>query len=430
MAISLNGHFPVYCLWRNAMLDSAVELTSPTPLMQGSPAITVKSNHRTPFGLKDGKILAPAEVDSGLACGCACVGCGANLIAKKGAKVAWHFAHHEAPASQSCVESAIHAAAKQVVLEANYVRVPEKSVAVSRRLKNGTLHVKGITLSPARTIRFDFSRSEVWEQDVSIRPDVVGYRGERRLLVEMYFTHKVNAAKRQKLVALQLPALEVDLFGLSFDTDFGPIRQRVLEDLVYKEWLYYPGEEVTRTQLQFELDEEADELDRQWEARQASEQKKAAEQRERVLKVRTDIAEANERYRRLPADEKERLIRESLPLEGSWPYFLNKSSPEALAIAEDARLWQAALFARFVRGKAVSRAFLDVETAVEWVTSRFGVVASRDNDAELAVRKYLGYLRACGFLEKDDDSYRNVTYQVIFDGLTPPPKIEKRPSWL
>ncbi len=398
--------------------------------MMGMPNTTAKLNHRTPFGLKDGRIFAPVDVTSGLACGCTCVGCGADLIAKKGVKVAWHFAHHVVPASQSCVESAIHAAAKQVVLEANYLRVPENTVAVSRRLKSGVLHAKSITLSAARTIRFDFSRSEVWEQDVSIRPDVVGYRGERRLLVEMYFTHKVDAAKRQRLAQLQMPALEVNLFGLGFDAEFGPIRQRVLEDLAYKEWLYYPGEDVTRAQLQFDLDEEADELDQQYEAQLATKSKKAAAQRDRVEKARRDVAEANERYRRLPTDEKERLIGESLLLEGAWPYFLNKSSPEATAIGEPARIWQAALFARFVRGKAVYRAFVEVDLAVEWVANRFGVLGSRNNDARVAVRKYLGYLHACGFLEKDADPNGHTSYQVIFDGLTPPPKIEKRPNWL
>jgi competence CoiA-like predicted nuclease len=84
---------------------------------------------RTPFGLKGGRMVSPVEVESGLECRCTCVGCGARLIAKKGAKLAWHFAHHVVLAAQSCVETAIHAAAKQVFLENNWLQVPEKVVS-------------------------------------------------------------------------------------------------------------------------------------------------------------------------------------------------------------------------------------------------------------------------------------------------------------
>jgi hypothetical protein len=49
---------------------------------------------QTGFGLRNGRMYAPADVDAGLACGCNCVGCGAILVAKKGTKKRWHFAHH------------------------------------------------------------------------------------------------------------------------------------------------------------------------------------------------------------------------------------------------------------------------------------------------------------------------------------------------
>ena len=367
-------------------------------------------------------MLAPAEVDSGIACGCTCVGCGANLIAKKGAKVSWHFAHHISSGTQSCVESAIHAAAKQILLDANYLRVPMVAMSAQRRLKSGRQHTKVVTLSPDRLIRFDYSRSEVWEGAVGVRPDVVGYRGERRLLVEMYFMHAVDLAKQQKLEALGIPALEVNLFGLDSDTDFETIRQRVINDVFCKHWLFYPGESSTRAMLQEQLDAEADELDRQHEAKVELERRKEAARIERIEKARADVAAANERYRLIPTEEKERLIRESLALSGAWPYFLNKHSEEAAAIAEPARIWQGAVFARFIQGKAVHGVFVEVEPVAEWVAARFGVVDGRHRAASLAVRKFLGYLCACGFLEKDGSPYGRTSYQVVFDRMTPRPK--------
>lgn len=68
---------------------------------------------RIPFGLLGGRMVSPAEVVSGLACGCVCPGCGAALVARKGS-IAWCFAHHAKTGSESCSESAIHAVGKQV----------------------------------------------------------------------------------------------------------------------------------------------------------------------------------------------------------------------------------------------------------------------------------------------------------------------------
>ncbi|RJG05353.1 hypothetical protein D3870_04355 [Noviherbaspirillum cavernae] len=372
-------------------------------------------------------MVAPADVESGLYCGCTCVGCGARLIAKKGAKLAWHFAHHVVLASQSCVETAVHAAAKQVLLENNWLQVPEKVVTVIGRTKFGTSPSKSRMLSPARVIRFDYSRDEVWEAGSSLRPDVVGYRGTRRLLVEICFRHEVDEVKRRKLVSLGLPAVEIDLSDLPFDTDFAAIRERVLDNLSHKEWLFYPNQEEAAAELHLEIQKEVETLNRAYDSRDAAQrQKDEARQREKE-RVRQAIADANEQYRLLPSTEKERLVREKLGIKGTWPYFLNKPSPESNAIAAPAYIWQATLFARFVLGKADSDSRIDVDTLVDWVTGRCGQVDNRSTDAVTAVRKFLAYLSACGFLEKSPyDPYGRPYYKVVHDGLNPPPRQSNR----
>lgn len=365
-------------------------------------------------------MYAPADVESGLACGCTCVGCGAILIAKKGDKVAWHFAHHIATGTESCVESAIHAVAKQVLLEANYLRVPLVAVSAERRLTTGHRHSKGIVLSPDRVIRFDYSRSEVWEEAARIRPDVVGYRGERRILVEMYFTHAVDRAKQKKLEDLGIPALEVNLSGLESDTDLETIRQRVLEDVFFKNWLFYPGEESTREQLQAEVDAEAQEIDRQHNEIIEQEKRKDAANRDRVQKALAKIEEANARYRRLPTAEKEQLVRETLGIYAEWPWFLNVGLRSGPAILEPAHVWQGAVFARFLRGKAVHREFVETDVIIEWVSGRFEAARYPKGAVASAVRKFIEHLCACGFLEQASTSPGRA-YQVVFDQLTLPP---------
>ena len=289
----------------------------------------------------------------------------------------------------------------------------------------GRRHSKSIILSPDRVIRFDHSCSEVWEGAANVRPDVVGYRGERRILVEMYFTHAVDQSKKKKLEALGIPALEVNLSGLASDTDLATIRQRVLEDVFFKDWLFYPGEENTRMQLQAQVDAEAEEMDRQHEAEIELKRREEAAKRERIGKAAAEVAEANARYRQLPTSEKQRLVRESLGISGAWPYFLNTSSEEPPSIAEPAHIWQGAVFARFLRGKAVHRVFVESDVVVEWVADRFGVARNRKGSAAFTVRKFLKYLCACGFLEQASSS-GSAAYQVVFDQLTSPPKRSPR----
>jgi len=374
-------------------------------------------------------MVVPADVESGLDCGCTCVGCGARLIAKKGAKLVWHFAHHIELAIESCVETAIHAAAKQVLLENNWLQVPSKVVAATRRTKFGATCSKSRTLAEARTIRFDYSRDEVWEAGANVRPDVVGYRGPRRLLVEMCFRHAVDEVKRLKLVSLGLPAVEIDLSDIPLDANFDAVRERVLNDLSHKEWLFHPGEEEARAELLLEMQRDIEALEREYDANVTLERRKEEARLREKARVRQTIADANEAYRLLSSSEKERQVRETLAITGAWPYYLNKPSPEASAIGAPARLWQAALFARFVFGKAKSSRAIEVDTLREWVSGRFGVLDNRSTDVETAVRKFLGYLSACGFLEKSPyNPYQTPNYVVIHDELQPPPRQPKKES--
>lgn len=386
---------------------------------------------------------APADVESGLPCGCQCPECGTTLVAKKGLENAWHFAHHNVIATQSCVETTIHAAAKQVLLDANWLQVPEKWIAVSGQTKSGTPHMKIEVLAPSRAIRFDYSREEVWE--TNLRPDVVGYRGDRRILVEMYFTHQVDDAKRRKLEAMGLPAIEIDLSELAMDAGFDAVRQRVLHDIAEKEWLFYPGEKEAKAALRITLDEEIAQLnlahdlllaerqreeDRQLAERQKKgevQQRKKAARQEEAERVRQSKADENERYRALPLAEKERLLCQSLGITGAWPYYLNRASPQASAIGEPPRIWQAALFSRFIFGKGVAESRLQVDTLLEWVIGRFGLVNNRATDALAALKQFLGYLRGCGFLEKSPyNPYETDYYKVVHDALTPPARPQKR----
>lgn len=366
------------------------------------------------------------EVISGLACGCICPGCGTPLVAKQGqTNRKWHFAHHNGIATLSCVETAIHAAAKQILLEANWLQVPEKYISVSCPTKSGVSHTKSARLSPSRKIRFDYCQEEVWE--TNLRPDVVGYRGDRRLFVEMYFRHQVDEVKRCKLEAMEQAALEIDLSELPLDAGFDEVRQRVLDDVAKKEWLFYPGEKKAQAALLLEAEEEIELLNhesgRQELAKLLVEEKRrirleALEMEAKLIRQSEDAEHAE--YRKLPRSEKERFLQVTLGIKGPWPYYLNKKNPEATAILEQPWVWQAALFAQFIFGKHRVGSHLTVNTAVEWVIRRFNSVNGRTVDATTAVKMCLAYLCKCGFVMKSPyNQYEAEYYVVVHGGLEP-----------
>lgn len=124
-------------------------------------------------------------------------------------------------------------------------------------------------LSEERVVRFERTCAEVWED--GIRPDVVGYRGERRFLVEMYFRHRVDDSKRRKIAELKLPTIEVDLSDLDVSTGFDAIAERVLHETAYKSWLFFPNEEQERQRLALRLAYRIEQATSDHRAKQAAE---------------------------------------------------------------------------------------------------------------------------------------------------------------
>lgn len=395
---------------------------------------------KTPFGRKDGRMLAPADVESGLACGCTCPGCGAILIAKKGTHMVWHFAHYSAKASVSCVESTIHAAAKQVLLEANWLKVPVKYVEAKGAPPYHYRCAKSVQLGFERIIRFERTDEEVWEEGV--RPDVVGYRDGRRMLIEMYFRHQVDEVKLGKLREKGLPVLEIDLSDLDVNEGFDAVRQRVLSDTVYKQWLVFPGEDTARAALQEEVDAEVAEMQAQAEREEAVRQAKAAREetaRKEVIKrkdvwkrrqeeaERRRLEEARQRYRDVPQEVKEHHMRRLLSMAG-WPDFLDVPCVTADAILVNHRIWQAEVFYRFLYNKAHLRYHFDARLPATFVIDRFGVTDNGNEAATRAVLDFLNHLRKEGFLEA---CTRNKLFQlefIVWHGSPTPPRLDKRPA--
>lgn len=372
---------------------------------------------KVPFGRKGDRLVAPTDaLPHGLECRCTCPGCGAKLVLKEGGRRR-HFAHHNATGSDGCVESAIHAAAKQVLIDHGNLVVPEVSFEVSATTSNGVLLREVDVLSAQRRIRFDRTVAEVKIDD--LRPDVVGYRGDRQLLVEMYFRHRVDNDKRDKLRKLGLPALEIDLSDLDQLDDFEAVKQRVLENVEHKEWLVYPRQEDHLAYLEYKLRLRVDaanevheaELERQRQKRAQLAQLAKAQQ---VAKIGIDSA-----FALWERDVQGAWLRERLGLSNAVPAFLSRPSYPVTVIAIPAFLFQGSIFERFVHQTPVDTK-LTAKLIYPCLRRRFNLQVYNATLHRLAINLYLRYLAKAGFLREAGNDLSGPYYVLHSDLWLPP----------
>lgn len=370
-----------------------------------------------PFGQRpDGRLVEVSQVERGLACNCRCPACGEPLMAKKGEINVQHFAHLAGSYCSSGAETALHLAAKQLVADQLWIRLPELPVKVTRTDRQCGLFVANQVFSEPAAWHFDHVILEL--AFGQRRPDAVGFSSEVAHGVEVRVTHAVDEAKHADLVAMRLPSIEVDLSAMVGHVfTFDALEQVVIQSTVNKRWLYHPRQA-------------------EWEALllsgfEAWRQSRLAEQARRLESLppppsrppQTDVyRDANAKYRALPDEEKWRRLEWQLGVpRQQFPSHLRVELRQGGDILlADKTLWQGALFAQFILGTQadgnIGRRMPSEATLGTWLAQRFGARGG-DDAVRLAVRAYLGYLKACGYLRWEEGGFH-----VVHDGLMPLPK--------
>lgn len=186
-----------------------------------------------PFAIDSHGVLVTAnQVERGLKCNCLCPGCGEHLIAKQGTKNVAHFAHSSGGECAAGYESSIHLAIKNIIQKSKSLSLPECNFYTYRGQKDDVHehygksdprmqyksdedfeikheHLLSIAHIPSRIISFDSVDLEVDYQDV--RPDIICSVGEKKLFIEVAFTHFVDEEKLNKLRRIGISTLEIDV---------------------------------------------------------------------------------------------------------------------------------------------------------------------------------------------------------------------------
>lgn len=163
-----------------------------------------------------GDLVHIDSVAKGLSCGCVCWCCRLPVIARKGEVRAPHFAHSGSRCTGA--ETTAHILAKWVIDCEKKLWVPDP------RFED---------LRPACQV---FQNVHIERPLDGGRPDVLAIAGERRLLVEIQVTHRVDANRRARIRKLKIPCIEIDLSRYRFACNADLIKAVLRE--APRRWIY------------------------------------------------------------------------------------------------------------------------------------------------------------------------------------------------
>ena len=170
---------------------------------------------------KEGDLVHINSVPNGNDCGCICPHCKSQLCAKNGGtseKMIHHFAHQSGADCIGAIESALHKMAKDVMKDALCIQLPDRLDG-----RKGEL------------LKLDRLDVEFYDKDTRLRPDCIGYYGDKVIWIEFKRTHAVDTKKRGKIISAKIDCVELDKNTCSLDPD--AVRKFITEKSDKRIWI-------------------------------------------------------------------------------------------------------------------------------------------------------------------------------------------------
>lgn len=337
---------------------------------------------KIPFGLREGQLLGPLEVANGLKCGCVCPGCNSPLIAKQPkSKRRPHFAHHNTEPCSTGLETALHLAAKRVLMEEQKILVPSIAASVSLFDRDTQASVTVEKTIKGKVIELDLVEQEVRDYE-GVVPDIVAVVQGKPLFIEIAVTHFVDSAKLEKLKRLGIPVMEIFLDPENSLPSIDEIKELVVSTSHNRGWVVNPKQESLRQATQQEAEE------------------KLAAGIAQVIEKRRKLREEQEQYDKL-SDKgkleaeikltKDRSLTELLPVIGK-----RVKGDRSFGVSNE--VWQLFLYRKFIH-RNLNRYFNADEVFFE-LTERFKIQNIFTDSPNIAIYYYLQALVERGMIEK------------------------------
>lgn len=396
------------------------------------------SNIKLLFGIRDDKVVSINDIsenERGLKCNCYCPGCGEPLQAKLGKVKQKHFAHNNANCNLATAQqSVLHLLAKEILQQENKMTFPELSIKTENIPECANYeYIKGFknpkyTHIKSKTIVFD---KVILEHKISdIVPDIIVEKNGKQCLVEIAVTHYIDDIKQEKINALGLPVIEIDLGHISNElSSADSLRNLIVYCTDNKKWCYHPEYDkaylIATDRFNEEYNRIIDEIDKE-RIQKEQRSERANELVKKLLKdnnyqkwisgLRND-KEFYQKYSSLQMSECTDII----------PFFIDIPISFEMVFDCDRRIWQSELFERFIFNRDSKNGVpqITVSKIKSWAEKyaksfkindglngdvffmKNNVFKSRDLLFEV-IRTYINYLAYIGFVKKSDGYNYNV----------------------
>jgi hypothetical protein len=318
------------------------------------------SEIKLPFGLNENNTLVHiTDVENGKKCGCICPCCRVPLIAANKGKVRQHHFKHDFGAEcGGGLESAIHLAAKQIIMEKRQIALPVYIASLSGTDSKGIKYIEQETVVKGGTIAHFNSVEEEIELH-EMKADILARAGNSPLIIEIFYRHKVEDQKRYKMVNANLSAIEIDLSNITAEDvrDWDTFWSSINEPKRIK-WLHNAkAQQIVSKILEDRLEKTLKEQERIYKAEEIKIQKQEQREKERLFRALNELQTlcGDRKYvERLSLEAETHPVwkrtRQYLPF--SWhelPDFLSLDVPDGDWIFGcDRRIWQTAFYSYFI----------------------------------------------------------------------------------
>lgn len=412
------------------------------------------------YGIRgiDGKIISIDEVPDnmiGLSCGCVCASCGRTLQAcSLHGKVRRYFRHdHDSEdngggrgnvhcSPNAANETALHQMAKQIIAEEKRVFVPHKNISFFEAgIKDIPEEIKRrIPSFEYQKAMMIYAESAVLENRLeSFTPDVMLKTKRGELLIEIFVSHQVDDDKRERARAYGSAMLEIDLSRFAqTPITTSDLRKIILDNKENKKWIYYPltDDAISKAKGYYENTEPIKQYRQEIFDELQRKQKEEFNRNRRHNKIK-HLFEP-ETY----AAELKRLHSDALFFEfyekngksywfgfdeyykknGEVPFFVNVPITGEIIFQCDRKIWQSALFNRFIYSRKEVGAKFNIDNLFSVLKDDFHINVDFDLSYKLlnpldekkviwlrkdVISKYMDYLETIGFIITPNHSRHN-----------------------
>lgn len=367
----------------------------------------MKDTIKLPFGLDENNNLVHiSDVKNGKACNCVCQSCKSPLIAAHGKINQHHFRHVVDSECASNPESAIHMAAKKMIVDKRMVSLPEYASNAYATDSRGIKHTESETIVKNGTIVL-FDSVEDEKSLNGMRVDLLAKKDETSLIIEIYYRHQIDDQKIEKIKNENTSAIEIDLNHLTL----GNVKDLeafwlYLNDTKHSKWLHNAKDnDDVQQRLKNRLALKIQGIEEEYEKdgiRKISQQQEITSVQNQALseKIRNqnqahknpDLMQALEELKPFRSENYIAQLTQEAEIHPLWklisknlqisldelPDYLNVNVPDGDWIFGcDRRIWQSAIFCNYFINRKSSQCDLSIMRVDSWLTYNAKLIVPR-----------------------------------------------------